>query len=194
MREVTGNCIVVYQRYLLDLLTRYKMLDMVAFVDPSMIGAIRYGDGHAQSQHIKDRLLTAKPNQIFLLPYNADNHWMLTVVNPEENTVYFMDPLKRRLPTGEWRSIVDTAIAMYNAHKGKKGRSSVLWKNLAGIPPQPSSTECGYFVMRYMRDIIEDKDLSFVRKWERRSNYMYSQEDIDVIRNEWAKFVVKSYM
>ncbi|PRQ34646.1 putative Ulp1 protease family catalytic domain-containing protein [Rosa chinensis] len=83
---------------------------------------------------------------------------------------------------------------MYNAHKGRKGQSSVLWKNLSGIPPQPNAKDCGYFVMRYMRDIIEDKDLTFVNKWERRSNLVYSQEDIDVMRCEGAKFVVKSYM
>ena len=34
-------------------------------------------------------------------------HWMLTVVNPDEEIVHFMDPLKRRLVTGEWRNIVD---------------------------------------------------------------------------------------
>jgi hypothetical protein len=32
---------------------------------------------------------------------------MLTVVNPDEEIVHFMDPLKRRLVTGEWRNIVD---------------------------------------------------------------------------------------
>ncbi|XP_040366417.1 uncharacterized protein LOC112176242 [Rosa chinensis] len=83
---------------------------------------------------------------------------------------------------------------MYNAHKGRKGRSSPLWKNLSGIPPQPSSKECGYFIMRYMRDIIEDKDFSFVNKWERRSNHIYTQVDIDEMRNEWARFVVNRYV
>ncbi|XP_024193342.1 uncharacterized protein LOC112185470 [Rosa chinensis] len=105
-----------------------------------------------------------------------------------------MDPMKRRLPTGEWVSIVDSAISMYNAHKGRKGRSSPIWKNLSGIPPQPNNKECGYFVMRYMRDIIEDKDFSFVNKWERRSSLVYTQVDIDEIRNEWARFVVNRYV
>lgn len=63
-----------------------------------------------------------------------------------------------------------------------------------GIPPQPSDKECGYFVMRYMRDIIEDKDLSFVSKWERRGNHAYTQEDIDEVRNEWTTFVVNTYV
>ncbi|PRQ37372.1 putative Ulp1 protease family catalytic domain, transposase, Tnp1/En/Spm [Rosa chinensis] len=195
MREVSGNCIAVYQRYLYDQLTAYKMVDMVAFVDPSRIGGKGSGNGTVRAQHIRDRLLTAKPGQMFMLPYNSVDHWMLTIADPDRGTAYFMDPLKKRLPTGDWMSLLETAFGMFNAERKKKGRSSVIWKNLAGIPPQPSNKECGYFVMRYMRDIIEDKDLSlFATKWERRGNSQYTQEDIDKLRNEWAKFVVKTYV
>ena len=31
-----------------------------------------------------------------------------------------------------------------------------------GSPKQPGSHECGYVVMRYMKDIIDDKELTFV--------------------------------
>ncbi|KAM5549788.1 hypothetical protein ABKV19_000950 [Rosa sericea] len=195
MREVTGTCIAVYQRYLYDQLKAYKMLDMVAFVDPSLIGAVGCGNGTVKAQHIKDRLVTAKPGQMFMLPYNSGDHWMLTLVDPEKGNAYFMDPLKRRLPIGDWMSIVDTAMRMYNAEKNKQSRSSVHWKNLAGIPPQPNNKECGYFIMRYMRDIIEDKDMSlFPSKWERRGSSQYTQVDIDQVRNEWGKFVVNTYV
>ncbi|KAM5584191.1 hypothetical protein ABKV19_003845 [Rosa sericea] len=145
MRELTGTCIVVYQRYLYDQLKAYKMLDMVAFVDPSLIGAVGCGNGTVKAQHMKDRLVTAKPGQMFMLPYNSGDHWTLTLVDPDKETAYFMDPLKR-LPTGDWMSIVETVVRMYNAEKKKQGRSSVQWKNLAGIPPQPSNKECGYFI------------------------------------------------
>ncbi|KAM5578069.1 hypothetical protein ABKV19_008408 [Rosa sericea] len=132
---------------------------------------------------------------MFMLPFNSGEHWVLTIIDPDQSTAYFMDPLKRRLPTGDWMKIVESAIAMFNAERQKKGRSSVLWKNLAGIPPQPNNKECGYFVMRYMRDIIEDKDLTlFPRKWERRGNSQYTQAYIDMMRNEWAKYVVKAYV
>ncbi|KAM5569248.1 hypothetical protein ABKV19_016650 [Rosa sericea] len=119
MRELTGTCIVVYQRYLYDQLKAYKMLDMVAFVDPSLIGAVGYGNGTVRAQHMKDRLITAKPGQMFMLPYNSGDHWTLTLVDPDKETAYFMDPLKRRLPTGDWMSIVETAMRMYNAEKKK---------------------------------------------------------------------------
>ena len=33
-----------------------------------------------------------------------------------------------------------------------------------GSPKQPGGHECGYVVMRYMRDIISDKEMSFCTK------------------------------
>ncbi|PRQ34707.1 hypothetical protein RchiOBHm_Chr5g0072081 [Rosa chinensis] len=45
--------------------------------------------------------------------------------------------------------------------------------------------------MRYMKEIVEDKSLDFFTKWERRGKATYTQEDIDVVRNEWAKFMLK---
>jgi hypothetical protein len=58
-------------RYLYEKLTTYKMVDMVAFVDPSHIGAVGCGNGTTRAQHIKDRLVTAKPGQMFMLPFNS---------------------------------------------------------------------------------------------------------------------------
>ena len=33
-----------------------------------------------------------------------------------------------------------------------------------GSPKQPGRHECNYFVMRYMKDIIDDKELTFTSK------------------------------
>ncbi|XP_024177978.1 uncharacterized protein LOC112183893 [Rosa chinensis] len=144
---------------------------------------------------IKDRLISASPNQIFLVPYNASAHWVLTVIDPDNDIVYFMDPLKRRLGgNGEWKDIVDTAISMFRADRNKKGRGFPQWKNMAGIPSQPNDKQCGYFVMRYMRDIIHDTNLGFAEKWGRRANHVYSQVEIDEVRNELASYVLKNIL
>ncbi|BBH06937.1 hypothetical protein Prudu_018712 [Prunus dulcis] len=45
------------------------------------------------------------------------------------------------------------------------GRKAVIWKTLSGTPKQPSSVECGYYVMRFMRDIIMDPSLAFEKKY-----------------------------
>ncbi|XP_061996737.1 uncharacterized protein LOC133738412 [Rosa rugosa] len=106
-----------------------------------------------------------------------------------------MDPLKRRLGgNGEWKDIVDTAISMFRGDRNKKGRGSIQWKNMAGIPSQPNDKQCGYFVMRYMRDIIYDTNLGFADKWGRRANHVYCQVEIDEVRNELASYVVKNIL
>ncbi|KAL6209102.1 hypothetical protein ACLB2K_020045 [Fragaria x ananassa] len=53
-------------------------------------------------------------------------------------------------------------IKFYYARKMKKSsRVSVQWIPLLGIPEQKDGKTCAYLVMRYMKDIIADKDLEF---------------------------------
>ena len=56
-------------RYLYEQMVAYKMVDMVAFVNPSLIGA--KGSGTVRAKHIRDRFVTAKPGQMFMLPFNS---------------------------------------------------------------------------------------------------------------------------
>ncbi|XP_062006884.1 uncharacterized protein LOC133724182 [Rosa rugosa] len=191
MLEVSGGVIVFYMSYIYGVLKKSKMLDMVGFMDPAHTGIIGCGNPTERARSMSNRYMLGKPGQIFLVPYNSGAHWMLSVVNPDEEAVHFMDPLKRRLCAGEWKSIVDNSIKIFNAQKGRKGRKIIQWKNLAGIPEQTDSKTCGYFVMRYMKEIVEDKNLEFATKWERKSNLAYTQKDIDVVRAEWANHVMK---
>lgn len=63
----TSDCF----RYLHNVLKESKMLDMVGFIDPALTGDKGCGSPSKRSENIKDRLITASENQIFLLPYNA---------------------------------------------------------------------------------------------------------------------------
>ncbi|VVA35540.1 PREDICTED: PRUPE_6G193600, partial [Prunus dulcis] len=69
-----------------------------------------------------------------------------------------------RVVDEEAKNIVNGAIKIYNSHIGRAGRKAVIWKTLSGTPKQPSSVECGYYVMRFMRDIIMDPSLAFENK------------------------------
>ncbi|KAL6225998.1 hypothetical protein ACLB2K_004846 [Fragaria x ananassa] len=130
-----------------------------------------------------------------MLVFKFCDHWTLTVVDPDNDTVYFMDPVRRRIPCGDWAKIVKDAMVMANTARKRNGRSSMIPKNLAGMPFQPSDKECGYYVMGYMREIIEDKDTSrFVTKWDKRGSCKYTREYLDEVRNEWADFAVKKYV
>ncbi|BBN68141.1 hypothetical protein Prudu_297S000300 [Prunus dulcis] len=73
--------------------------------------------------------------------------------------------------------------------KGKEG-NRLFSGSSAGTPKQPSNVECGYYVMRFMRDIIMDPSLAFENKYAKgNQEASYPQEAIDEVRNEWAEFV-----
>lgn len=52
-------------------LKKHKMSDMVAFVDPAMIGATGCGTVGDRSRALSIRFRNANPGQIFLLPYHS---------------------------------------------------------------------------------------------------------------------------
>ncbi|KAL6588177.1 hypothetical protein OROMI_001155 [Orobanche minor] len=199
MEKVTGNIIVIYQRYLYDVLKKYQVLDMFAFVDPALIGGDpACGIIKQKVEYLAGRLKASQPGQLMMVPYNADSHWVLTIIDPENEKVYYLDPIRRRLPLGscEWKIVVNSAIGKYNEYMRRTSLKAVDWKPITVVPHQPDAIQCGYYVMRYMRDIVEDKDqFNFVTKWSRRDGGLeYTQDEIDVVRNEWAKFIVSTYV
>ncbi|CAL8169002.1 unnamed protein product [Prunus armeniaca] len=108
-------------------------------------------------------------------------HWVLVIVRPKRETVYFLDPLPgNRVVDDECKNIV----------KRRQGCKAPIWKTLQGTPKQPSNVECGYYVMRFMRDIITDPSLEFVKKIEKgKDQAPYPQEAIKEVWKEWADFI-----
>ncbi|BBH05531.1 hypothetical protein Prudu_016943 [Prunus dulcis] len=127
---------------------------MVGFIDPATVSA-NSGTIADRSRLVAGRLQKTDGEQIFMMPYNPGRHWVLLIVRAKRETVYFLDPLPgHRVVDEEAKNIVNSAIKIYNSHIGRAGRKAVIWKTLSGTPKQPSSVECGYYVMRFMRDII----------------------------------------
>ncbi|XP_021826371.1 uncharacterized protein LOC110767200 isoform X2 [Prunus avium] len=74
MSEISGTCIVIYMRYLHEVLKMSNMLSMIGFVDPAVIGALGCGDVSQRSRVLATRFSSAHPDQIFLLPYKFGDH------------------------------------------------------------------------------------------------------------------------
>ncbi|KAL1818584.1 hypothetical protein ACET3Z_013453 [Daucus carota] len=70
---------------------------------------------------------------------------------------------------------------------------TVVDEQLEGVPVQTGTKDCGLFMMRYMKEICEDKDLNFASKWLRRKNLAYNVSDINEIKVEWANFFMKHH-
>ncbi|VVA38374.1 PREDICTED: ubiquitin-like-specific protease, partial [Prunus dulcis] len=190
MEEIGATVVAVYMRYLHDLLKQANMCSMVGFIDPATVSA-NSGTIADRSRLVAARLQKTDGEQIFMMPYNPGRHWILLIVRAKRETVYFLDPLPgNRVVDEEGKNIVNSAIKIYNSHIARAGRKAVIWKTLSGTPKQPSSVECGYYVMRFMRDIIMDPSLAFEKKYAKgKQEAPYPQEAIDEVRNEWAEFV-----
>ncbi|BBN68098.1 hypothetical protein Prudu_279S000600 [Prunus dulcis] len=172
MEEIGATVLAVYMRYLHDVLKQANMCSMVGFIDPATITTVAA------------RLQKTDGEQIFMMPYNPGRHWVLLIVRAKRETVYFLDPLPgHRVVDEEAKNIVNS----------RAGRKAVIWKTLSGTPKQPSNVECGYYVMRFMRDIINDPSLGFENKYAKgNQEASYPQEAIDEVRNEWAEGILNT--
>ncbi|ONI22867.1 hypothetical protein PRUPE_2G155700 [Prunus persica] len=190
MEEIGATVLAVYMRYLHDVLKQANMCSMVGFIDPATVSA-NSGTITERSRLVAARLQKTDGEQIFMMPYNPGRHWILLIVRAKKETVYFLDPLPgHRVVDEEAKNIMNSALKIYNTHIARAGRKNVIWKTLSGTPKQPSNVECGYYVMRFMRDIIMDPSLGFENKYAKgNQEASYPQEAIDEVRNEWAEFV-----
>ncbi|XP_063940008.1 uncharacterized protein LOC108203822 [Daucus carota subsp. sativus] len=105
--EMAGSVICLYIHFLNDYVKKNKMSSMISFVDLCTIGATGCGTATQRSNALAARFKGARKGEHFLMPYNDVNHWTLSVVNPDAEIVYYMDPLKRRIANGEWVDVVD---------------------------------------------------------------------------------------
>ncbi|KAL1815159.1 hypothetical protein ACET3Z_017733 [Daucus carota] len=191
--EISGGVICMFINVLQDHLRKHKMTDMITFVNPSKIGAIGCGTPAARSRALSLRFKDAKPGQVFLLPYHHTNHWALTVVNPNAQLVYHMDPLKRRIANEEWIEVVNNGIKIYREEEKIILKKKINWENLAGVPVQTGTTDCGLFLMHYMKEICLDKELKFATKWARRTNVVCDADDLNEIKCTWAKYFMRQH-
>ncbi|XP_021977826.1 uncharacterized protein LOC110873199 isoform X5 [Helianthus annuus] len=166
----------------------------ICFMNPSAISrADQRKPKHIEdaSRAVVDRLYKRKGNDIILLPYNPGNHWVLAVQNLKTTTCYYLDSLRPRSVDEQLRQIIDTAMAVYASESGANIRVKLIWIN-ARCLRQPGGTECGYYVMKSMKEIayegVEILDNDNVGKGVEE----YSAADMDRIREDWSTYVVNS--
>ncbi|KAL0540931.1 hypothetical protein IC582_020956 [Cucumis melo] len=151
------------------------------FVDPSLISA-----GHStreiRARNLCSRLMTSKQDQLVVAPYNPGDHWSLVIINPYDDVVYHLDSL-RTSSRDDIKYVTNMALTIFQSQKNlKKTRKTTFWKAV-----KVGTVECGYYVMRYMREILS-KDTSIITDAIDTRN-LYSQLELDEVRVEWAEFL-----
>ncbi|KAI3809261.1 hypothetical protein L1987_25232 [Smallanthus sonchifolius] len=56
-------------------------------------------------------------------------------------------------------------------------------------PCQPGSIECGYYMLKFMREIVDEGVEILANNNVGRRKDEYTDDDIDGVREEWSNFV-----
>ncbi|KAL8135328.1 hypothetical protein AgCh_010117 [Apium graveolens] len=80
-------------------------------------------------------------------------------------------------------------FSLKKKEKNQLQRLVAMFKEVEGSPKQPGGHEYGYVVMRYMKDIIEDKEMTFITKWANKSRKSYKMEELNVVCIEALAYI-----
>ncbi|KAJ1396696.1 Ulp1 protease family, C-terminal catalytic domain [Sesbania bispinosa] len=180
--EWLGSCtICVYVRLLYNLLLVPNMwMSRFCFINPTKIGP----EYTHQIPYIGQIFIERnQPNTLFLAPYNTGDHWMLVVVNPTTEIVYYLDSLGVNIGQRlQMRKMFDNAIKIYRANKGTK------------CPIQDNGSDCGYYVLRYMKEILLCSEEGVIphEYFHTYSFEKHSTEHIDEVKQEWCRYVLEN--
>ncbi|CAH1431187.1 unnamed protein product [Lactuca virosa] len=103
------------------------------------------------SRGVSDRLSTRKDNDIIILPYNPGRHWVLVVLDMKLDTCYYLDSLGSGNFNMQLKQIIDSSMVLYATQSGSNKRIKLNW-----CPVQARSTECGYYMLKFMKEIVEE--------------------------------------
>ncbi|VFQ86369.1 unnamed protein product [Cuscuta campestris] len=187
MNPISSICISIYMRHLWSVLQQKNKGHLYGFVDPSHISQST-GKIEARSNALSHRFESAHLDQLFFAPYNTGNHWLLVVINPLAALVYNLDPLSDMNVNLGMKNVIEIAMKIFYAQKGVNSRKKIHWQVIQ-CPSQARVEESGYYIMKYMKDII-GTSINTIKDKEKNS---YTQAEIDEVRVEWAE-VVDSYI
>ncbi|XP_074298645.1 uncharacterized protein LOC141629565 [Silene latifolia] len=125
--------------------------------------------------YVECSLLKMRGVRIIFAPFCQGDHWFLAVICPLIHEAYFCDPKATSKRDVSFKHLIQIAFRSFRAQAGSTLKSglSMKWSNI-DCHQQTRSTECGYYVMRYMLDIWFGSKAS------------YTIEEINEVRDLWA--------
>ncbi|KAK9050807.1 hypothetical protein SSX86_030223 [Deinandra increscens subsp. villosa] len=192
MDVLSGAVISSYTMYLYEQIKNGGKVDHgICFITPTATmqfnkkGMIKNVDD--SSRLVADRLKGRKGNDIVLLPYNPGEHWVLGVIDMKNMDCYYLDSLRPSSVNFQFKQIVDAAIGLYESQSGSKKTRKLRWVN-SKCPPQPGFTECGYYVLKFMKEVVRQGIVVLQKDNIGGDSNQYTDADFDEIRAEWLGY------
>ncbi|KAK4836657.1 hypothetical protein QYF36_025814 [Acer negundo] len=73
-------------------------------------------------------------------------------------TIYYLDSLRGSMD-GFLMNIMQIGLTHYHSHNGNQSDKGVVQWERVQVPMQSVDVECGYYVLRFMKDIIADRSV-----------------------------------
>ncbi|XP_056697293.1 uncharacterized protein [Spinacia oleracea] len=138
----------------------------------------------AMNESVKSR------NEFVLAPIFENDHWMLLAISVKNCTIYHFDSICLSLGRKiKMKTIVRHFFTRYKMCGNRVNRKEPLWKYVE-CAQQKGGLECGFYVMRYMFDLVSCcNDVSDLEKvCTSMSGDPFTDEQIDEIRDKWASY------
>ncbi|KAK9176499.1 hypothetical protein WN944_028516 [Citrus x changshan-huyou] len=185
MEQISVSVIKLYMRLLFENIKRCNLEKRFKFVDPEFFANGSAHDSEEKAKKLGDIMESIDPTQLIIFPYNESAHWMLTVIDSYEGQCYFFDSIGHD-PRQNLKELINSSLRMFSTAHGKINRKHCIWKPMK-CPRQPKYVEhCGYYVMKYMWDIVANTNVSIPEKFVKIQSY--TQREIDEVRCEWARY------
>ncbi|CAI8614764.1 unnamed protein product [Vicia faba] len=164
-KELGVSIMHAYIRLLYDKLMRGNQLsNRFPFVSSSRVSGATIGrEPNSVREHLVERFMaTGSTESLYLWVYNTvptGRHWLLVAIDPIKEVVYYLNSVD-----GDWTNypdmklMIDTAIQVFRCQREARVRRSksnnINWIKVQ-CPQQQNGIDCGYFVMRFIKEIIQ---------------------------------------
>ncbi|KAH7849778.1 hypothetical protein Vadar_022857 [Vaccinium darrowii] len=195
MEEVTVSCITFTSdcpscfSHLCRVMKSANIGRRFNFVNPSAIfGTSIKLAGRSKSNLLASLLKDVENDKLVFVPYNLGVHWILLVIDLSSSTIHYLDSLQPEKIQPNIQVIFAAAMRIYDSSKSIPRKRSLTWINVK-CPRQPTNVECGFYVMRYMKDLIADESILSKKNFNGKTTY--TQAEIDEVRVEWMNCVLE---
>ncbi|MCH80890.1 putative protein phosphatase 2C 43-like, partial [Trifolium medium] len=194
--KLRNPCMLFYVRYLHEEIIRPReLLNKFSFLNPYVISAVVLRRPHELDKEKIDTIATVFlesqkfKDKLILAPCNLGERWVLIVINVNADTIYYIDSL--HIEPTNYPNLVANFQQTFKWHI--KERGVVLKSNEFNwikpkCPKQPNHKDSGYYVMKFMKDIITSAN-------EIPVNCLpdtYSNDDLDEVKTGWASYLINS--
>ncbi|KAI5420428.1 hypothetical protein KIW84_044282 [Lathyrus oleraceus] len=198
-QELGVGVIHTYIRFLYDNFMRGndQLSNRFRFVSSSLVNkALICREPDSCREYLVKRFMASSTNNLYLWPYNSGCHWLFLAIDPLKEVVYFLNSID-----GEWtnypdmKQLVDTSIKVFRSQRQARvprtKSSNITWIKVQ-CPLQRNGIDCGYFVMRFMREIINMNQIEIpITYFDEYKCAHYTRLQLEQIKEELCQYFIE---